>query len=137
MIGKIIYVEEREILTYILIANKHIHSIFSLKKKMGMIIKLDIPYYFDRLKWKFIFHMLRVYCFAETWISSVLQTIKKAFLSILVNESPSPTFYPSHDLRRGYHLSPYLFLLMVVGLNREIKHVVSESLLRGILLYLG
>jgi len=46
-------------------------------------------------------------------------------MSILLNGSPSEAFTPSHGLRQGDPLSPFLFILAVEGLSRLVKAQVS------------
>lgn len=48
-------------------------------------------------------------------------------MSILLNGSPSEAFTPSHGLRHGDPLSPFLFIQAVEGLGRLVKAQVSRE----------
>eukprot|EP00253_Pinus_taeda_P008422 PITA_08422 len=52
--------------------------------------------------------------------------------SILLNGAPSNTFTPSRGLRQGDPLSPFLFVLMMEGIGREIKMANVEGRIQGI-----
>eukprot|EP00253_Pinus_taeda_P008440 PITA_08440 len=52
--------------------------------------------------------------------------------SILVNGSPSKIFLPSRGLRQGDPLSPFLFILMMEGLGRSIKHARVTGKIQGL-----
>eukprot|EP00253_Pinus_taeda_P012671 PITA_12671 len=52
--------------------------------------------------------------------------------SILVNGSPLEIFIPSRGLRQGDPLSPFLFILMMEGLGRSIKHAKAMGKIEGL-----
>ena len=52
--------------------------------------------------------------------------------SILVNGSPSEIFFPSRGLTEGDPLSPFLFILMMEGLGRSIKHAKAMGKIKGL-----
>jgi len=56
----------------------------------------------------------------------------KAFFSILVNGSPSPTFSSSRGIRKGDPLSPYIFVLGVEALSHAIKHALSYHQIKSL-----
>ncbi|XP_028113025.1 uncharacterized protein LOC114311159 [Camellia sinensis] len=57
---------------------------------------------------------------------------KKARLSVLVNGSPTTEFSPQRDLRQGDPLSPFLFNLVVEGLNILMTRAYELNLLKGV-----
>jgi hypothetical protein len=45
----------------------------------------------------------------------------------MVNGYPSPTFSPSREIRQGYPLSPFLFILMEEGLGHSMKASIAQG----------
>lgn len=60
--------------------------------------------------------------------------MKSAFVSVLVNGSPSEEVKMERGLRQGDPLSPFLFLFIGEALNQVIKAVVTSGKWKGITL---
>lgn len=58
--------------------------------------------------------------------------VTSSSFSILVNGSPSEIFLPSRGLKQGDPLSPFLFILMMEGLGRTIKHAKVTGKIQGL-----
>ena len=69
--------------------------------------------------------------FCQQWIRLVMNCICTASYSILVNEEPKGDIRPSRSIRQGDPLSPYLFLICLEGLNRQIQKAAMDDLIRG------
>eukprot|EP00253_Pinus_taeda_P028693 PITA_28693 len=98
------YVEGRQILENILLAQEMIHSLHS-RKEAGMIM---------------------------TWIKWILALIKSPIYSILVNGAPSIPFNPMRGIRQGDPLSPFLFVILMEGLSRTIAKKKAEGTIKGL-----
>ena len=104
-------------------------TIHSLKqtRQLGMLIKLDIEKAYDKLSCQFLERMLEAYGFSEAWVGWVMALVTSPFFSIFLNVSPMQVFAPSHGIRHGDPLSPFLFFLMAKGMSRFIQSQVSEG----------
>jgi hypothetical protein len=110
------YVEGRQIMDNVILAHEVIHSL-KMTKIPGMLIKLDLSKYFDRVSWQYLRSMLESFGFDSQWVNWILNLTSSAFFSILVNGVPSQPFSPSRGIRKGDPLSPFLFVLMAEGLG--------------------
>lgn len=97
-----------------------------------MIIQLDIAKAYDRLSWSYIKEVLKAYGFDYNWIKGVMALVTTASCFIILNGSPSRTFRPSRGLRQGDPLSPFLFILMMEGLGKEITTAKEEGRIQGL-----
>ena len=118
----------------IILSNEVIHSL-KLLKKPGMILKLDLSKYFDKLSWNYIHQMLLAFSFSATWTRWIMNLISLPCFSILLNGSPSMPFRPSHGIRQKDPLSPFLFFLMAEGLSRLLHYAISSHTVKGISLH--
>eukprot|EP00253_Pinus_taeda_P030826 PITA_30826 len=128
------FVEGRQILNGLVVAQEMIHSLNQQKRK-GMMIKLDLSKAYDRLNWKYLCAVLEAYGFAKRWIEWIFSMISTPFFSILVNGNPTKPFNASRGIRQGDPLSPFLFILAVDGLGRIIKRETRRNKLRGLKLW--
>ena len=85
-----------------------------------MMIKLDIAKAYDKLNGQFMEKMLEAYGFCQGWVEWVMGLVTTPFFNIILNGSGTITFHPTHDIRQGDRLSPFLFILMAEGLSHLI-----------------
>ena len=92
------FVEERQILDAILIANEAIDSI--LKNKDCVILcKRDIKKAYDYVDWSFLLSVMENWGFEQKWIEWMKWCISNAGFSVLVNGTPSGFCQSSRGLR--------------------------------------
>jgi hypothetical protein len=126
------FVEGRQILDGIVVAHETIHSLQS-SKKPGMLLKLDLSKAYDRINWNFLKAMLGAFGFDPSWINWIISLSSMTLFSILVNDSPSPTFNASWGLRQGDPLSPVpLYYSSGKPIGRFLQHSQREGLLKGL-----
>ena len=92
------FVEGRQILDAILIANEAIDSI--LKNKDCVILcKRDIKKAYDYVDWSFLLSVMENWGFGQKWIEWMKWCISNAGFSVLVNGTPSGFCQSSRGLR--------------------------------------
>lgn len=97
-----------------------------------MSLKLDMSKAYDRLEWDYLECTLTALGFPNRFTKLVMQCVKTATFSILVNGSPKGPIIPSRRLCKGESLSPYLFLLCMEGLVSLLKEAAHNGCLAGI-----
>ena len=124
------FVEGRQILDAVLIANEAVDSILRGKEK-GILCKLDIEKAYDHIRWDFLMQMLEKMGFGSKWIRWINWCISTASFSVLINGSPSGYFRSSRGLRQGDPLSPYLFVIGMEALSCLLKRAVEGNFISG------
>jgi hypothetical protein len=109
------------------------HAIRTRKRKSPLCaVKLDMMKAYDRVEWIFLEKMLLKMGFSESWVVMVMRCIKSARFSVKLNGGFSESFLPSHGLRQGDPISPYLFLFCVEGFSALFKEAQRKNELRGV-----
>ena len=124
------FVEGRQILDAVLIANEAVDSILRRKEK-GILCKLDIEKAYDHIRWDFIQQTLERMGFGSKWIRWMYWCISTASFSVMVNGSPTGFFRSSRGLRQGDPLSPYLFVIGMEVLSCLLKRAVEGNFISG------
>ena len=124
------FVEGRQILDTVLIANEAVNSILR-KKESGLLCELDIEKDYDHISWDFLFQIMEKMGFGRKWISWIKWCISIATFSVLFNGSPTGFFRSSRGLRQGDPLSPYLFVIGLEALSGLLKRVVEGNFILG------
>jgi hypothetical protein len=128
------YVEGRKIMDSVILVHEIIHSLKSTRT-LGMLLKLDLSKYFDKLSWQYMKALLSAFSFNMDWVSWIMNLISSTLFSILVNGVPSQPFSPSRGIRQGDPLSPFLFVIMAEGLGRYIKASIQNGSLQDLPLH--
>ncbi|XP_074298301.1 uncharacterized protein LOC141629154 [Silene latifolia] len=92
---------------------------------------------YDRVRWDFLEAVLVRYGFPQNLITLMMSCVTTVSYEILVNGIPLPQFKPKCGLRQGDPLSPYLFILCMEVLSRNIDHAHNLRLIHGIQLVRG
>jgi len=105
-----------------------IHHMRRSKKKKGQVaFKLDLEKAFDNVSWTFLQSCLQDFGFPDITIKFIMHCVTSSTLSILWNGNKMPPFKPSHGLRQGDLLSPYLFIICMEKLSIAINNVVQQG----------
>jgi hypothetical protein len=76
-----------------------------------VLLLLDFEKAFDRIEWDFLFKVLAVLGFSDTWVRWVKSLYKAASSVIKVNDTIGLDFPLERSVRQGCPLAPYLFIL--------------------------
>ena len=105
------FVEEKQILDAVLIANEAIDSRIEDNLK-GILCKLNIEKAYDHVNWSFILVVMEKMGFGSKWIGWIRWCISTTCFSILINGPPSTFFQSSRGLRQG---DPFVSLFVHLG----------------------
>ncbi|XP_074314655.1 uncharacterized protein LOC141649885 [Silene latifolia] len=95
-------------------------------------LKLDMHKAFDRVSWHFLMEVLRHMRFPPAWRSLIWECISTVSYRILINGAPSSTLTPTCGLRQGDPLSPYLFIICMEVLSRQLSRAEKTGMLTGL-----
>ncbi|KAF3653865.1 hypothetical protein FXO38_15443 [Capsicum annuum] len=100
-------------------------------ERRGIMCKLDLRKTYDHVNWGILLRILRQMRFREKWLKWIGFCIKTIRVSILVN-GEAVGFLPSkRGLRQGDLLSPFLFILVMEGLNNMLMVATQNEWIRG------
>jgi len=98
----------RNILEGAVILHETLHELH-IKKKDGVIFKIDFKKAYDKLKWSFLQQTLRIKVFSQKWCQWVKIFTAGGNVNIKVNDQLGSYFQIKKGLRQGDHMSPILF----------------------------
>ncbi|WMV24735.1 hypothetical protein MTR67_018120 [Solanum verrucosum] len=124
------FLRGRQITDAILIANECLDSRVK-EKSPGVMCKLDIEKAYDHVNWSFLLEIMQRMGFGLKWIRWIKFCISTVKLSILINGSPEGFFPSDRGVRQGDPLSPFLFIIVVEGLNNMLKTAHTKGWIRG------
>ena len=105
-----------------------IHFMKRSKRKKGFVaFKLDLEKAFDNVNWDFLSNCLHDFGFPDITSKLIMHCVSSPNYSILWNGNKLPPFKPSHGLRQGDPLSPYLFILCMEKLSTAITAAVNQG----------
>ncbi|RVW65308.1 Transposon TX1 uncharacterized 149 kDa protein [Vitis vinifera] len=124
------FVEGRQILNAVLIANETIDSVLK-NNENGIICKLDIEKAYDNVDWYFLLTVVQKMGFKEKWIGWIKWCISTTSFSVLVNETSTGFFQSLRGLRQGDSLSSYLFVIVMEVFSSFLKRAVDGGFILG------
>lgn len=105
-----------------------VHFMRKSKRKKGYVaFKLDLEKAFDNVNWEFLRSCLIDFGFPDDTIKLIMHCVTSSTFSVLWNGNKLPPFKPTHGLRQGDPLSPYLFILCMEKLSLAINNAVLQG----------
>lgn len=96
----------------------------------GLIMKVDLEKAYDRVDWVFLEYVILHAGCSPLRTKLIMNCITTTLLSVCWNGEALDSFLPSRGLRQGKPLSPYLFVLCMEVLGRQISRACSEKIWR-------
>ncbi|PNX59952.1 ribonuclease H, partial [Trifolium pratense] len=90
-------------------------------------VELDLEKTFNNVNWKFLQSCLQDFGFPDITTRLIMHCVTSSTYSILWNGNKMPPFKPTHGLRQGDPLSPYLFILCMEKLSIAINNAVQRK----------
>lgn len=100
------------------------------KEKM-LLFKVDFNKAFDSVSWEYLDHVQMQPGFSERWRGWIQICLKSPTFSVLVNGSPTKEFGMGRGIRQGDPLSPFIFLILIEGLNIVMKEACTKGIFKG------
>ena len=112
----------------IIIAQEVIQKMHQMKGQKGfMAIKIDLEKAYDKLDGQFLLYSLKDARFSNHFCNLVWHYVSSASMNVLWNGDCTAEFFPTHGIRQGDLLSPYLFVLCIERLSHLIQAAVSQG----------
>jgi len=115
------FVKGRHIMDNIILVQEALHSSIQCKDK-GMIIKLDLENYFDRVRHKFLFRVMEKLGFTSPFINWIKSCIASPWIAPLVNGRDIKFFQAFWGLRQACLLSPLLYAIQASVLSFQLDY---------------
>eukprot|EP00253_Pinus_taeda_P033560 PITA_33560 len=125
------FLDGRQIHEAIGVAQEVIHSV-KMKKKKGVVLKIDLSKFYDRISWLYLRMLLTHVGFSYPFVSWIMGCITNVSFAVLVNGAASSFFNSQRGLRQSFPLTPLMFLLVAEGLSRLIHKARREEKVKGI-----
>ncbi|WOL13584.1 hypothetical protein Cni_G22354 [Canna indica] len=97
------------------------------------VIKVDFEKAFNSVNWDFLMQTMTFRGFPPRWSSWILNILRSAESSLLINGSKGRSFRHRRGTRQGNTLSPLLFNLVIDSLSRFLVRAESLGLVTGAL----
>lgn len=100
------------------------------KKHAGLLFKVDFEKAYDKVKWPFVYQMMRAKGFPESWCDWVMRCVIGGKVAVKVNDEIGGFFQTYKGLRQGDPLSPLLFDIAADALPLLMHRAVDQGLVR-------
>jgi hypothetical protein len=77
-----------------------------VKKKQGVVPKIDFEKAYDKVNWNFLLDSCRQKGFSDKWILWIKEAVTKGTLSVKINDKVGPYFGSFKGVRLGILLPP-------------------------------
>jgi hypothetical protein len=102
----------------------------------GVLFKIDFEKAYDKVNWAFLYQMMQLKGFGDTFYDWVMKVVKGGRVAIRVNNEIGPYFPTFAGVRQGDPLSPLLFDVVGDGLALLMKKGQEEGLVKGLVPHL-
>jgi hypothetical protein len=114
---------------------RFVHSsarLLHVKKKPAVLLKVDLAKAFDSVAWSFLMEIFEHLGFSAAWCEWVANMLRSSSTQVLMNGQVGRRICHGRGLRRGYPLSPLLFILVMEVLGSLFCKANEFGLLHGL-----
>lgn len=90
------------------------------------IIKIDLQKVYDFVKWIYLEQLMSELGFPIKFTAWVMECIIRVNYTTVVNGEQTEPFNATKGLRKGYSMSPFLFIISMEYLSRNLKVMVER-----------
>lgn len=101
-------------------------------KKSVFALKLDMCKAYNKIELSYLECVMLKLGFNTKWVNLIMMCISSVSYSFIVNGSPMGYMLPSHGLRQGGPISPYIYSLCAEGLSTMIAKYECLGAIQGI-----
>ena len=102
------FIQGRNILDGVVVLHETVHELHR-KKLNGVVLKINFEIAYDKVKWSFLQHTLRMKGFSAEWCAMIHSFVTGGSVAIKVNDDIGSYFQTKKGLRQGDPASPMLF----------------------------
>uniref|UniRef100_A0A453KWR1 Reverse transcriptase domain-containing protein n=1 Tax=Aegilops tauschii subsp. strangulata TaxID=200361 RepID=A0A453KWR1_AEGTS len=124
------FIKGRYIMEGIVILHEALNSIHHSKQSV-VLFKVDFEKAYDKIKWPFVYKMLKMKQFPDKWCDLVMHTMIGGQVGIKVNDKIGPYFKTYKGLRQGDSMSPLLFDIAADALAIILDKAKHAGYVRG------
>ena len=124
------FIKGRNILDGIMSLHEIMHHMH-VKKKAGVILKLDFEKAYDKVDWNFLLECHKVRGFSEQWCSWTKSILYNGTVSVKMNDVMGPYFQSAKGVRQGDPMSPTLFNMVAESLTKMVLCAQKNGLITG------
>jgi hypothetical protein len=125
------FLKEGNIMDGVMALHENLHDT-RIKKKEGLVLKLDFKKVYDKINWQFLLECLRQTGFDKKWCEWIKLVMTSGTLNVKVNNTCSKYFKSGKGVRQGDLLSPFLFNIATDTLAKIINLAQKNHLIEGL-----
>ncbi|PKU71973.1 5'-3' exoribonuclease 2 [Dendrobium catenatum] len=122
------FVKGRGFFDSVLLAQEITHDIIAKVKGGNIIFKLDFTKAYDNMNWNFLYTILFLFGFSQSFILFISNNIENCYFSMIINGRNHNFFKSFQGLRQGDPLSHALFIIIVEYLSMGIEELYKRYL---------
>jgi hypothetical protein len=103
-----------------------------IKKKDGLVLKLDFEKAYDKLNWDFLYEWLKQRGFGDKWCDWIKLVMSSGTVSVKLNNYTGSYFKSGRGVIQGDPLSPFLFNIAANTLAKMISLSQRNNLIKGL-----
>jgi hypothetical protein len=114
-----VFIKGRNIMNNVLALHEILHET-KLKRKVGVVLKLDFEKAYDKVNWSFLLQCLNKSDFSDTWCEWIRMILHNGTVSVKLNNKIGSYFTSHKGVRQGDPLSPLFFNIVADVLTRMV-----------------
>ena len=125
------FIKKRNIMDGVLTLHEIMHYTH-IKKKVGIILKVDFQKACDKVNWSFLLECLHLRGFSPKWCGWVDNILRGGTVCVKINNKIGKYFQSHKGVQQGDPLSPFLFNIATECLSKMVCGVQTSGMLVGL-----